>query len=72
MGFRFPESLIVLDGDVKTEASKMRKINQNNNFLVLPGNKSPERLIAEFLYNLLDESEHWDNIYDGYSKQHMF
>lgn len=72
VGFRFPESLIVLDGDVKTEASKMRKINQNKNFLVLPGNKSPERLIAEFLYNLPDESEHWDNIYDGYSKQHVF
>lgn len=72
VGFRFPESLIVLDGDVKTEASKMRKINQNKNFLVLPGSKSPERLIADFLYNLPDESEHWDNIYDGYSKQHVF
>lgn len=72
VGFRYPESLIVLDGDVKTEASKMRKINQYKNFLILPGNKSPERLIAEFLYNLPDESKHWDKIYNGYSKQHVF
>src|SRR5690606_5764617 len=72
VGFRFPESLIVLDGNVKTEASKMRKINQNKNFLVLPGNKSPERLIAEFLHNLPDESPIWDSIYEGYNKQFAF
>lgn len=72
VGFRFPESLTVLDGDVKTEASKMRKINQNKNFLVLPGNKSPEKLIAEFLYNLPDESAVWESIYEGYNKQFAF
>jgi len=72
IGFKFPESLIVLDGDVKTESSIMRKINQLNNFLVLPGNKSPERLIAEFLYGLSDESNIWGDIYEGYNKQLAF
>lgn len=72
VGFRFPESLIVLDGDVKTESSKIRKINKNKNFLILPGDKSPERIIAEFLHNLPDESELWNSIYDGYTKQYAF
>ncbi|MCF6159121.1 MAG: ATP-binding protein [wastewater metagenome] len=72
VGFRFPESLIVLDGDVKTEVLKMRRINQNENILVLPGNKSPERLIAEFLHSLPDESPLWDKIHEGYTKQYVF
>lgn len=72
VGFRFSESLIVLDGDVKAEASKMRRIMLNKNILVLPGIKSPERLIAEFLHGLSDESPYWDNINEGYTKQHVF
>ena len=72
VGFRFPESLIVLDGDVKTVKSKMRRINEHKNFLVLPGDKSPERLIAEFLHNLPEESELWDKIYITYTKQFAF
>lgn len=71
-GFKFPESLIVLDGDVKAETSKMKKINQFKNFLVLPGIKSPERVLAEFLHNLSDKSPIWDKIHKGYSKQHAF
>jgi predicted ATPase len=71
-GFRFPESLIVLDGDVKSEASKMKRIKQNKNIIVLPGNKSPERLIAEFLHNLSDESPVWENICKDYTKQYVF
>ena len=72
IGFKFPQSLIVLDGDVRSEASKMRRINQGSNFLVLPGDKSPERLLAQFLYALSDESPYWDRIYNGYTKQHVF
>ena len=71
-GFKFPESLIVLDGDVKSETSKMRRINQLDNIVILPGQKSPERLLAEFLHGLSDESPVWDNIQNGYSKQHVF
>lgn len=72
VGFRFPQSLIVLDGDVKSEASKMKKIKKNQNIIVLPGNKSPERLIAEFLYSLSDESLIWNNILEDYTKQIVF
>jgi len=72
VGFKYPDSLIVLDGDVRMETSKMRRINQLHNFLILPGTKSPERLLAEFLHSLSDESPVWDNIYNGYSKQHTF
>ncbi|NLM67050.1 MAG: ATP-binding protein [Enterococcus sp.] len=72
IGFNYSQSIIVLDGDVRTENSKMRKINKLKNFLVLPGNKSPERLIAEFLHSMLDESPYWERIRKGYSKQHAF
>jgi AAA15 family ATPase/GTPase len=72
VGFRFPESLIVLDGDVKSDASKMRKINQTQNIIVLPGNTSPERIIAEYLHGLSDESSIWSSIYEDYSKQFVF
>lgn len=72
VGFRYNESLIVLDGDVRTESSKMRKINQHKNILILPGNKSPERLLADFLHNLKEESELWDKICVDYTKQFAF
>lgn len=71
-GFKFPESLIVLDGDVKSESSKMRQINLLNNIIILPGQKSPERLIAEFLHSLSDESAIWNKIKPGYNKQFVF
>jgi len=71
-GFKFPESILVLDGDVKTESSKMRRINQLDNIIILPGLKSPERLLAEFLHGLSDESSVWENIQNGYSKQIVF
>lgn len=71
-GFKFPESIIVLDGDVRSDAAKMRKVNQLENVLALPGSKSPERLIAEFLHSLSDESPIWEAIQGGYSKQHVF
>jgi len=72
VGFKFPESMIILDGDVKTSSSKMKTINNCKNILVLPGNKSPERLIADYLNNLLDVSPNWNKIYDGYTKQLVF
>jgi hypothetical protein len=71
-GFNYPESIIAVDGDVRKDAGKMRKINQFKNFLILPGKDSPERLLAEFLHGLSDDSEYWNNIYTGYSKQHVF
>jgi AAA15 family ATPase/GTPase len=72
IGFRFPESIIALDGDVRADTAKMRKLSQFKNFLVLPGSKSPERLIAEFLHKLKDDSPIWDKIHQGYTKQIVF
>ena len=72
VGFKYSQSIVVLDGDVKSESAKMRKIKALKNFLVLPGDKSPERLIADYLYNLPDASPKWDRIYEGYTKQLVF
>lgn len=72
-GFRFPESLILLDGDVKVDSSKMRRISgMKKSILILPGSISPERLIAEFLFNLSEASPIWDKIHVGYTKQYAF
>lgn len=71
-GFKFPESLIILDGDVKADTSKMKRISVQKNLLVLPGNHSPERLLAEFLNHLSDASPIWGNISGGYDKQFAF
>lgn len=71
-GFGFPESLIILDGDVKNERSSMRKIAGYKNFLVLPKNDSPERELAKFLDSLSDESPYWNEIYPNYSHQFAF
>ena len=71
-GFKFPESIIVLDGDVRKESGKMRKINSLKNYLILPGDTSPERLLAKLLHDLPEDSNHWNNIYPGYTKQHVF
>lgn len=66
-GFRSPESIVVLDGD------KSGKIKRGlHNFICLPGNKSPERLIAKYLYNLDDSDKLWENIGKNYTRQVCF
>jgi len=72
-GFKHPQSLVVLDGDVKSDSSKMRRITPlKSSFLLLPGKHSPERLIADFLHKLPDASPVWSNIHAGYTKQLAF
>ncbi len=71
-GFKFPESLTILDGDVKGDISKMKRIASQKIIAILPGNHSPERLLADFLYHLPDASTIWNNIYNGYDKQFVF
>jgi hypothetical protein len=66
-GFRFPDSIIILDGD-----STSKKTNKQKNIIYLPGNLSPERLLADYLNNLLDSSELWENICPGYTRQFVF
>lgn len=70
--FTYPYSIVFLDGDVRTNKSNVKKLNKVKNVLLLPGNESPERLIAKYLYNLSDESPLWSNIADGYTKQVCF
>lgn len=67
-----PEAIVIVDGDVRKEISKMKSIDKANNILVLPTNMSPEQLTATFLHDLSDADELWENIGEGYSKQVCF
>lgn len=72
-GFGYSESLVVLDGDVKIDSSKMRRlVSIKKSFVILPGTTSPERLIAKFLFDLAEASPLWDEIHEDYSKQFAF
>lgn len=71
-GFNFPQSIICLDGDVRNEPGYMRVIKNYKNFLLLPGNESPERLLAEMLYSEKEASEIWSKLFQDYSKQLCF
>ena len=64
-----PEAIVIVDGDVRKEISKMKSIVKANNILVLPTNMSPEQLTATFLHDLSDTDELWNNIGEGYSWQ---
>lgn len=66
-GFTSDTSIIVLDGDVN-----INKISKFNNFIKLPGDKSPEQLLATFLQSLDDESPFWTEKNQDYSKQICF
>lgn len=67
-----PEAIVIVDGDVRKEISKMKSIAKAKNILVLPTNMSPEQLTASFLHGLSDTDRLWDNIGEGYSKQVCF
>lgn len=71
-GFNFPQSIICLDGDVRNEPSSMKVIKNFKNILLLPGNDSPERLIAEMLYKEPEASHIWDELFPDYDKQLCF
>jgi hypothetical protein len=42
------------------------------NILILPTILSPERLLAEYLYNLDDDSKLWQTIDSNFTKQYCF
>ena len=44
--FKHPYSIIILDGDVRMNRAYLKKIKNADNILILPGNNSPERLLA--------------------------
>lgn len=70
--FIFPYSILVVDGDVRKETDVKKKILQLDNLLMLPGNESPERMMATFLHDLSDRDALWTSIKNGYSKQVCF
>ena len=70
--FIYPYSIVILDGDVRMNKNDLRKINNADNILILPGNKVSERLLASYLYNLSDVDPLWSKIADGYTKQFCF
>lgn len=70
--FCYPYSIIFLDGDVRKHNADMRKLANAQNILLLPGNESPERLLARFLFNISDSDALWGSLSLGYTKQVCF
>jgi len=70
--FIFPDSIIFLDGDVKLDHVSLNKIKKFRNYVILPGENSPERLIAEFLFGLDDKSEVWQKVNVDFNKEVCF
>ena len=70
--FCYPYSIIFLDGDVRKHNADMRKLANAKNVLLLPGNESPERLLARFLFNISDSDVLWGSLSLGYTKQVCF
>ncbi|NIG55030.1 AAA family ATPase [Chitinophaga sp. Cy-1792] len=72
--FTSPFSLAFLDGDVRGNKTILKKVESLDNYLILPGTNSPERVLAHFLFNLDDNSDIWEKIKaDGtYTKQVCF
>ncbi|MDO3386001.1 AAA family ATPase [Gilvimarinus sp. SDUM040013] len=66
--FSHPNSIVILDGDAKKEVNRSKL----KNYICLPGDHSPEIILAEFLSGLSDKSPFWEEKRDGYSKQVCF
>ena len=70
-----PQSLIILDGDASGKINskiKWKKRGIERNMICLPGTCSPERMIAEYLYNLSESDSFWTSVNPDYSKQVCF
>jgi predicted ATPase len=70
--FIFPNALIFLDGDVRSESKTMTRIRSLKNIVVLPSSHSPERLLARYLSDLDDESVIWKKINPDFDKEYCF
>lgn len=75
--FLLPQSCIILDGDAKEIVNKIRwhKLGISKNIICLPGNMSPERVLANFLFNrdlLKDDDPFWKSLNSDYSRQVCF
>lgn len=70
--FIFPNSIIVLDGDIKRETNKCNRVKRIKNILLLPTEKSPEQLLSEYLDKLSDKNPIWSSIDKTYDHQLCF
>ncbi|MHA8056355.1 AAA family ATPase [Aquirufa nivalisilvae] len=70
--FTYPNSIIVLDGDVKRNSSQLRAIKKIKNILLLPTDKSPEQFLSDFLYTLKDTNPIWKEIDETFDHQFCF
>ncbi|PTS76051.1 hypothetical protein DBR07_13405, partial [Aeromonas sp. HMWF036] len=66
--FSYPNSVVILDGDARADLNKYRL----KNYICLPGDVSPESLLAKFLISLPDKSPFWEEKTKYYSKQICF
>jgi AAA15 family ATPase/GTPase len=66
--FTFPNSIIILDGDIE----QPNRINRFKNILLLPTQSSPEQIISNFLNNLSDSDNLWKEIDETFYKQYCF
>lgn len=73
--FRYPNSIIIFDGDVSADEkaiAKLNKIKCKCNWLMLPSKDSPEVLLAKYLFGLSDNNPLWESIYPDYNKTVCF
>lgn len=65
--FLHPNSVVIVDGDVVPQ-----KIAKLKNYIALPGNDSPEKLLSTFLDGLSDTDPFWTAKNTSYNKQICF
>ena len=67
--FYSPEGLVVLDGDAIGAEHYSRVADK---LLLLPGPKSPEQMVADWIHGLSDAHPFWKSINGGYGRQFCF
>lgn len=67
--FSSPEGLVVLDGDARL-AKHFSRVDSK--VLVLPGAKSPEQVVADWINGLSDTHPFWKSINPNYTRQYCF
>ena len=67
--FTSPEGLVVLDGDAR-QAKHYSRVERK--ILLLPGAKSPEQEVAEWINGLSDTHSFWKSINPSYTRQYCF
>ncbi len=67
--FYSPEGLVVLDGDAVSEDHYSRVASK---LVLLPGPKSPEQMVADWIQGLSDTHKFWKSINPSYTRQYCF